>query len=344
MYCRKNFPAIVFLFLFIVATVRAGSGLTLKDFRAHDPFILADEASKTYYLYTSVNNGALPRGKSGVVAFKSTDLKSWDGPHLVFSVPENGWANTAHGAWAPEVHIYNGKYYLFVTLHNEDKVIALPPESWRKTHARGTQIFVSESPQGPFTAIADSPATPADMMTLDGTLYIEDGKPWLVYCHEWIQVIDGTFEARELKPDLSGTIGNTMLLFRASDAPWITPWQAMPGDEPREFVSDGPFFYRTSTGRLLMLWSSWLENKQYCQTLAYSLSGRLAGPWRQLPPLLTDHSGHGMIFKTFDDRLMLVVHNPTMSPESRATIYDLVDTGDTVEISGAALKQLPVQK
>lgn len=323
---------VVCLLLVIPGSLLAKEGLGLKNFRAHDPFILAYKPTETYYLYTSVTNGAIERGSSGVVTYKSKDLVNWDGPYVVFETPKDGWANPAHGAWAPEVHFYNGKYYLFVTLHNQDKVISMPPDSWKKNHMRGTQIFASDTPEGPFEALADNPATPPDMMTLDGTLFVEDEIPYIVYCHEWIQVIDGTFEAMKLKPDFSGTIGMPELLFRASDAPWITPWQAKVTDEPREFVSDGAFLYRTKSGRLLMLWSSWQENKQYCETVAYSLSGRLIGPWRQMEPLLTDNSGHGMIFHAFDGRLMLVVHHPTMSPDSRATLYELEDTGDTLRV------------
>ncbi len=316
----------------IMVSVAAAESRKLEDFRAHDPFILADAKNQTYYLYTSVTSGALPRRQAGVVAYTSKDLQTWEGPQVVFKVPEDGWANPAHGAWAPEVHLYKDKYYLFVTLHNRDKTIAEPPESWRLTHMRGTQIFVSDSPTGPFEAMADRPTTPKDMMTLDGTLFVENDVPWMVYCHEWIQVINGTFEAIQLKPDLSGTVGKPILLFRASDAPWITPWQAKPDDTPREFVSDGCFFYRTKAGKLLMLWSSWQENKKYAQTMAYSLSGRLAGPWRQAEPLLTDDSGHGMIFTTFDGRLMLVVHRPTMSPDSRARLHELEDADDGLRI------------
>lgn len=336
----KQYIVLFCLAVSISGLLMAASGLKLEDFRAHDPFILADANSQTYYLYTSVTSGALPRRQAGVVAYTSKDLKRWDGPNVVFRVPADGWANPAHGAWAPEIHLYQGKYYLFVTLHNRDKIIAKPPQSWRLTHMRGTQIFVSNSPEGPFEALADRPATPMDMMTLDGTLFVEDGKPWIVYCHEWIQVINGTFEAMRLKPDLLAAEGKPLLMFCASDAPWIRPWQAKPNDEPRPFVSDGCFFYRTKNGRLLMLWSSWQANGKYAQTntqtyiqtYAYSLSDRLVGPWRQAQPLLTNDSGHGMIFTTFDDRLMLVVHRPTMSPASRARLHELEDTGDGIRL------------
>src|SRR5438309_2198697 len=52
------------------------SHLSLSDFYAHDPFILADSATKTYYLYTAYSAQQSPGGHAGVVAYKSTDLKS----------------------------------------------------------------------------------------------------------------------------------------------------------------------------------------------------------------------------------------------------------------------------
>jgi hypothetical protein len=107
--------------------------------------------------------------------------------------------------------------------------------------------------------------------------------------------------------------------------------QFMVSKRPRHYVTDGPFFYRTSTGKLLMIWSSW-KDEVYAETLAYSVSGKLRGPWRQSDPLLTDDSGHGMIFTAFDGRLMLVAHHPTMSPLSRAKLWELEDTGDTIRI------------
>ena len=306
------------------------TGLTLADFRAHDPCILADSGTKTYYLYTAARPQETGQNRSGVVAYKSKDLKTWEGPRVVFVIPDGMWANPAHGLWAPEVHFYNGKYYLFATLMNNDSVIEKPPASWRTVIRRGTQIFASQSPEGPFQSLGNKPAPPEDFSSLDGTLYIEDGTPYMVYAHEWVQTIDGTMEAVPLKPDLSEAAGEPIYLFKASDAPWLKD-QYLASKRPRHYVTDGPFLYRTKTGKLLMVWSSW-KDQIYTETVAYSLSGKLQGPWRQSEPLLTDDSGHGMIFHAFDGRLMLVVHHATMSPLSRAEIFELEDTGDALRI------------
>lgn len=57
--------------------------------------------------------------------------------------------------------------------------------------------------------------------TLDGTYWKDsDGKPYMVFSSEWLQNWNGTIEKIELKPDFSGTIGEPVVLFHASDSPW----------------------------------------------------------------------------------------------------------------------------
>ena len=312
------------------------SHLALSDFYAHDPFILADPATKTYYLYTAIGARQSPDGHAGVIAYKSTDLESWEGPHLVFSVPNDIWANPADGAWAPEVHRYRGKLYLFVTLHNNEKLLNEPvpvthPIYQGKPathHFRGTQIFVADSPDGPFRLLGKGSITPPEFMALDGTFYVENEIPYMIYAHEWIQTLDGTMEAIRLAPDLASSMGKPFYLFKGSDAPWLAEQHATSA-KARTYVTDGPFLYRTRNGKLLMLWSSYREGL-YMEALAYSASGKLEGPWRQSPPLVGDDSGHGMLFKTFDNKLMLVLHHPFR--QAHAKLYQMRDTGDTIVV------------
>jgi hypothetical protein len=167
-------------------------------------------------------------------------------------------ANPRHGVWAPEVHEYKGKFYLFATLHNNDALLSAPPDVWRTNHLRGSIVAGSDSPEGPFQVLKKTgPHPPTNFMTLDGTLYVDPaGQPWMVYAHEWIQVIDGTMEAIRLKDDLSDSIGDPMHLFKASDAPWINA-ERKPSVRQNQYVTDGPQLYRTKTGKLVMLWASY---------------------------------------------------------------------------------------
>jgi hypothetical protein len=201
---------------------------------------------------------------------------------------------------------------------------------------RGTIVAASDSPEGPFVPVSDGPIPPANFMTLDGTLYVDPaGKPWMVYAHEWLQVTDGKMEVVPLKEDLSGASGPPISLFKASDAPWIDA-QAAPTAKGSVYVTDGPEMFRTKDGHLLMLWSSYEHlneedgQSHYVQTVARSLSGELKGPWVQLDPLVRQDSGHGMLFRTFDGQLMMVLHRPFK--RARGKLYEMRDDGDHLEV------------
>ncbi len=149
---------------------------------------------------------------------------------------------------------------------------------------------------------------PAELLTLDGTFWVDkDGKPYMIYCHEWLQNDNGTMEKIELKPDLSGSIGKGKILFKASDSPWS---REKIKDEIRpNRVTDGPYLFRTATGRLGMIWTSWIYNV-YTQGVAYSESGTLDGPWiQEKEPVTPPNFGHGMLFRTFEGKDLMSVHS-----------------------------------
>ncbi|MBW8782515.1 MAG: family 43 glycosylhydrolase [Verrucomicrobia bacterium] len=323
-----RFAAILFVTLPVLGAESGQPALRLPEMPLHDPWILAHGPSHTYYLYTS--NVSKMSGVTGVgtMVYKSKDLLNWESPKIVFLVPRTAFAQ--QGGWAPEVHEYKGRYYLFTTLHNEAKMLAEPPAVPFRTHVRGTVVAASNSPDGPFTLLNEKAAVPpADFMTLDGTLYVDPmGKPWMVYAHEWVQKIDGVMEAIPLKPDLSASAGPPIHLFKASDAPWLNT-TIRPTTHGLSYVTDGPELFRTRDGHLLMLWSSY-EGDDYVQTVARSKSGRIEGPWEQLAPLVGGDSGHGMLFRTFDGQLMLMLHRPFK--HARGKLYEMADCGDHLEV------------
>ena len=239
------------------------------------------------------------------------------------------WAHD--GGWAPEVHRWKGHYYLFTTVHDESKALTPGKNATRPTYRRGTISAVSASPLGPFHPLnADGPLAPDDFMTLDGSLYVDPGgKPWLVYAHEWLQKTDGTIETVPLSDDLARRAGEPIFLFKASDAPWLDKG-VVPSTEDTRYVTDGPELFRTKDGHLLMLWSSYSRDSSYIQTVARSRSGTLQGPWEQLEPLVYQDSGHGMLFHSFDGKLLLVLHRPFRN--ARGKIYEMRDAGNRLEV------------
>jgi hypothetical protein len=261
--------------------------------------------------------------------YVSHDQSTWDGPRVIYEAADNVWGDiTVRSIWAPDLHAYGDHYYLFLTFDTRN----LLPEQWRNWRprvTRGSTILKSQSPDGPFTSSQPRSIPPTDMMTLDGTLYVEDGTPYIVFCHEWVQITVGTIEDVPPADDLSRATGEPVRLFSADQAAW--PRRGGEGG----YVTDGPSLYRSKSGKLFMIWSSFAGGR-YTTGLAISDSGKLNGPWRhQVEPLYTDDGGHGFLFTTFDQRLMIVLHSPNGPPGvARPRIFQLEDTGQTLGLVG----------
>jgi len=270
--------------------------IPLDSIRLSDPFILADQKTKMYYM-----TGTFGR------LWKSPDLKNWEGPYKVTETNPKSWMGTKPVIWAAEIHQYKDKYYYFATFTNNN--IKIDTVAGNIIERRASHVLVSDKPDGPYKPMEDPTYLPADKPTLDGTFWIDsDGKPYMVYCYEWLQNLNGTIEKIELKPDLSGSVGEEKLLFKASDSPWSKD-KDKNGNEIPNKVTDGPFLFRTGTGRLGMLWTSW-QYKVYRQGVAYSESGTLDGPWiQEKEPITPPDFGHGMLFKTFEGKQLMALHS-----------------------------------
>lgn len=291
------------------------------DFRIRDPFVLADGG--IYYLYESKPWD----GGRGVFVRTSTDLEHWAEKQQVMRVADD---LPVRKVWAPEVHKYKGAYYLFVTLTMEKgayPIDSLVEGREKFIEPRGTWVYRSKKPTGPFEPVKNGPVPPQDWMTLDGTLYVEDGQPYMVFCHEWCQMKDGRMCYAPLSSDFASFTAAPTTMFKATEA--------MTG---AGVVTDGPFFYRSpKNNALYMIWSNSLERngkREYCVFLRKSSNGRLAGPWSKDELLFGENGGHGMVFKTFDGRLMLTLHQPNNSPNERMALFEVEDTGDTLKIVG----------
>ena len=84
-----------------------------------------------------------------------------------------------------------------------------------------------------------------------------------------------------------------------------------------------------------MIWSSW-KGKNYVLIAAYSQTGKIRGPWVQDKELLFEaNGGHGMLFNTFDGKLMLSMHyvDPKSGKQDRKpTFAEVEDSGDKLKI------------
>ena len=292
-----------------------------SEIQIRDPFVLPVHAESQYYLFGTTDKNAWHGPATGFDCYRSMDLENWEGPIAAFRPPAGFWSTTNY--WAPEVHYYQGKYYLFATFKEVNQY-------------RGTQILVADRPEGPYLPMTEKPVTPKDWECLDGTLYVdESGTPWMVFCHEWVQIHNGAICAMPLTRDLKAAAGRPVFLFNASEAAWVLRPDWPGADGPMRFptyVTDGPFLYKTQNGTLLMLWSS-IGPEGYAMGYACSESNQITGPWVQEDqPLYAKDGGHGMLFKTFDGQLMVTFHTPNTTPNERAVFFKVQDTGDGIRV------------
>lgn len=294
-----------------------------NDLTMSDPYIYPDPETKTYYLTSS-----------GGRMWKSKDLVMWEGPYNVIDL-SGTWCEKAGFAAAAEIHKVGDYYYYAGTWSDHGDLIEQVPRRYNVPHNQ-TYLLRSENVEGPYVPFSVTPGydyQPREWDCIDGTLYEEDGRIYMVFVHEWTQIIDGTMDYIELSSDLTHTISDhPVTLFRASEAPYCGEMNSlgeatfglkMPG-----WVTDGPQLFRTQTGRLGMLWSTWGEER-YLQAVCYSESGTIDGPWVQEPePFLSNNSGHGMLFRDFDGRLLYVVHHAEGDGPRKPQLWNVDDSGD----------------
>jgi len=270
----------------------------LNIFNLRDPFLLKEAG--VYYMYGTGIDESNPALTEWTCYKNDGDLFSGEWvklPSSFVKIPEGA----VKCFWAPEVHKVNGEFYMLTTYYSE------------KSGHRGCTVLRSRSPEGPFTEISNGHITPRDWDSIDGTLYFEDGEPWMIFVHEWTSTCDGVgrMAAARLSPDLTRFAGEPIELWRADSPVWAT-----------RNITDGCFPYVTESGRLLIIWSNF-EQGGYCVGVARAKGERLTDGFTQETELLYSRKidgkydgGHGMIFTDTDGKKYLVLHSPNSHREA----------------------------
>lgn len=277
-----------------------------KDIHIRDPFVLVHDGK--YYMY-GTRGANFGQGTGGVDVYIGTDLENWSEPIQVFDSVKYDLNKQAN--WAPEVHKFGDKYYMLATFMKPDGL-------------RGTYILVSDKPEGEFVPLTGKAITPEGWECLDGTLYVEDSVPYCVFCHEHTQILDGTINYMQLSSDLKEAVTEPAEIFKASSLCGKTQ------DEDDHYITDGPFMYRKADGKLLMIWSTFING--YAQCAATSDNGKINGNWSHLPTIFDKDGGHGMIFRSLEDKLMLSLHRPNCQPDERPEFFEIRETDDSLEL------------
>lgn len=276
-----------------------------SEINIRDPFVLAENG--TFYMY---GTRAKDFGKKvgGFDVYVSNDLENWSEPKECFNSEEYGMNTEVN--WAPEVHKYNGAYYMFASFTQENK-------------KRGTYVLKSDSPSGPFKPHSNGAVTPKNHFSIDGSLYVENGVPYLLYCYEHVEIFNGKMCYVELSPDLTHAVGEPVTLFTAADPKWVKHKIPL-----QHYITDGPFMYKTKNGTLLMIWSTYINHK-YAECVVKFSGNTIKGEITHLEPLIDNDGGHGMIFSS-GEKLYLTYHTPNKSGSEHPAFVEIEDNGDSI--------------
>ena len=278
-----------------------------EQINIRDPFIVYE--NEKYYLYGTRAQNFGCRTK-GFDVYVSDDMLDWSEPIACFDSEKYGLNSNAN--WAPEVHKYKGKYYMLATFTQENGL-------------RGTYSLCSDRLTGPFVPHSKGALTPSDWECLDGTLYIdESGVPYLIFCHEHTQIIDGTICYAKLSESLDALDGDVVTMFSASSYELVDPI------EDGHFVTDGPFMYRSKTNELFMIWSSFIK-ENYAEFVVKFKNGKLGLEFEHMGPMLDSDGGHGMIFSD-GEKTYFTYHSPNKSSYERPKLSLIEDNGDFISI------------
>lgn len=306
-----------------------------EELHIRDPFIFI--LNNKYYL-TGTHYGEYD---NAIYIYSSNDLISFkEEKHIIIDGEFD-----RHTSWAPEIHEYNGSFFIFVSLK-------------KKNGKRGTYVLKSNVLLGDYAFVSDKPITPENWMCLDATLFIDnDGTPYTIFCREWLEVKTGEIYIAKLNKTLSSLISEPVLLFKANEPEWAFPIYG------NGYVTDGPFVW-FEDNKYHMIWSSFCkrnsilssfkndEQKEYA--LSHITSANLFGPWKQeKTPLIDNNAGHGMTF-TKDGARYIALHYPNtpsgserlklvkfdsknnMIYEKKKIIFD-TDIGDDIDDAFALL-------
>ena len=277
-----------------------------NEINIRDPYILLEE--DTYYLYGTRSNTCWGPAE-GFDCYESRDLENWEGPVEIFRRSEDFFAT--ENFWAPECYKRNHKFYLITTLGAQGC-------------KKGIYVLEGEHPQGPFS-LYGSRLTPEEWNCIDGTLYFEDEKVFLIFSHSFEDTPDGDMCMVELEKNLSKPVGTPQTLFSAKEAEWARPVpfaEAEFGMKGDVYFTDGPCVFKEGQ-QLYMTWSSWGAHA-YAVGIAVSESGRIEGPWTQMKePVWPENGGHGMVFTDKTGERLFTLHYPNDKEKEHPCFFKL---------------------
>ena len=281
-----------------------------------DPFVMYDSERNQYFMYCT-------GGKFR--CWSSDDMVEWTAHGDSYAVTEKSFGTERY--WAPEVVKHNGTYYM---VYSAARMVGE-----QRRHSIG--LAASKTPTGPFTDVYDHPLFAPDYSVIDADLFFDDdGRVYLYYSRDCSEnYVDGKRTSQtygiELKPDLSDTVGEPVLL-----ATPVSPWERKSGDTT---WNEGPCVFKKDGVYYLLFTANYYASVHYC--VGYATSDSPLGKFskaKQNPILVgdgiyTSGTGHCNITTSPDgSELYMIYHSHSDVTNTTNPIADRTPCADKLVI------------
>ena len=217
---------------------------------AADPMIIEHEG--TYYLYATGNKILSVR--------TSKNLTTWSEKKQVFALADTTWG--VSNCWAPEVHEYNGKFYLFFCGRGSDSIF------------RGS-VAVCDTPDGTFVPVTENALLDFGFSVIDLSFFLDDdGKTYIFYSKDCsTNKVNGKKVSQsfgvEVSNDFTRLIGEPVLC----TTPDVS-WELKSGGT---IWNEGPVVFKEN-GKYYMLYSAnYYQSADY--GVGYAVADSILGPY-----------------------------------------------------------------
>lgn len=266
-----------------------------------DPFVFRENTK--YYLLGTTGTDCWNKG-SDLTLYVSSDLHFFENcGALIEGKTLQGYTQI----WAPEIHKYQNKYYMIVSVFQEKK-------------GRGCLILEANSIKGPFTLLTGEYITPQDWWCLDATLFCKDGKPYLFFSNEGIHPItndgDGSLFVAELSLDLKQMVGRPKKIISGKYSDFTEEIEV---HGVRMYVAEGPFVL-TENDEIALYWSTFTKQGY---SVVRSVSKDVFGEYKFDKFIFKEDGGHAMVFSDFQGNKHITFHQPNNSPYERIKIFPM---------------------
>ncbi len=264
---------------------------------AADPMIVEHEG--TFYLYSTGNKTLSVR--------TSKNLTTWSEPKQIFSLSQTSWG--AEKCWAPEVHKYNGKFYLFFC---------------GKTAGGDRGIFhgsvaVCDTPDGTFVPVTKEPLLNFNYSVIDLSFFADDdGRTYIFYSKDNSTNYIGSKRVSqsygvEVSNDFTRLIGEPVLC--------STPTQSWETQSGNVIWNEGPVVFKKNGTYYLLFSANYYQSANYA--VGYCTSDKPLALYEKpkdssiLKGNGEDITGSGhcnLLF--FEDEIYLTYHSHTVPPNT----------------------------